>query len=104
MKKKTNIWRENQYKAIAMCDKFINVLEKLDCYDTWESILIERLINKKFEDAGLYNLPNFDDIAYMLEKSFGFKVFKGDSLAEEMKIEEFLAKLKENPYQLKLIA
>lgn len=102
--KKENQWQENEDKAIAMTDKFIDVLEKLDCYNSWEVIIMERIISKKVQDSGLSNKLDFEGIKEMLEYNFGFRILKGNSLAEDMKIEEFVTQLKENPYQLNLVA
>lgn len=102
--KRQNQWEQAQKKAENMTDKFITVLEKLNCYDSWESIMVERIINKMVSDSVINSSPKFEGIADMLESNFGFKIFKGDSLAEQIKIEMFLEELKENPYQLKLIA
>jgi len=101
---KANQWQANEDKAITMTDKFITVLEKLDCYNSWECIMMERIIDKKIKESGLSNNPNFKDIADMLEYNFGFRILKGNSLAEDIKIEDFVNQMTENPYQLKLIA
>ena len=34
-----------------MTDKFIAVIEKLDCFDSWESIMVERIVNKLVNDG-----------------------------------------------------
>ncbi len=46
---------------------------------------------------------DIDDKIYEIEKE-GYKVIKCTSLAEEMKVEQFISELAANPYQLKLIA
>jgi hypothetical protein len=107
MKRKKNVpsrWELNQKKAEAMTDKFIAVIEKLDCFDSWESIMVERIVNKLVNDGGINGKADWEGIAAMLETNFGFTILKADSLAEQMKVDEFLAEMKSNPYQLKLIA
>lgn len=97
-------WAANQNKAVSMTDKFIAILERLDCYDSWESILIDRMLSKKREDAGLRNKVDFEGIISAIENNLGVRVIKINSLAEEIKLDEFINQLAENPYQLKLIA
>jgi hypothetical protein len=107
MKRKKNVpskWELNQKKAESMTDKFIAVIEKLDCFDSWGSIMIERIITKMVQDSGLSNKPDWSGIADMLEINFGFTILKAESLTEQMKIEEFVNEMKNNPYQLKLTA
>jgi hypothetical protein len=99
IKKKIAKWDADEKKAINMCNKFINVLEKLDGWRKWQSILlvamIERMQEDK-EDAGV--------IIDTLEMDFNLKVFQIENLAQEMRLEAFLNEIKENPCQLKLIA
>lgn len=102
--KKITQWQHNEDKAIAMTDKFIAIIEKLDCLNGWETIIMERIISKKLDDSGLSNKVDFSNIIDMLEYNFGFRILKGNSLAEDMKIEQFITQLKENPYQLTLVA
>ena len=44
-----------------------------------------------------------DEMIFELEWE-GYCVFKAESLAEQIRVESFIEDLKENPYQLKLIA
>lgn len=97
--KKSKRWEENQQKAESMAKKFIAILEKLDCWDNWAVILTKAIIDKKLEDK-----ESFEDIADYMELSYGFKMFRADSIVQEMKFEAFLERLNNNPYQLKLIA
>jgi hypothetical protein len=89
----------NEAKAELMAEKFINVFEYIDCFKKWEVILLERII-KRLQKNG----EDMEGITATLELSFGLKVFQVDSIAQEMKIDEFLEQLKENPYQLKLVS
>jgi len=102
--KQQNQWEINEKKMEGMCDKFIEVLKKIDGYSGWESMLVQRIVRKLGEDSGLNGKPYVDGIIDTLEMEFNFRVLKCDSLAQEMKIESFLSEMAENPYQLKLIA
>ena len=53
--KQKNKWQLNEEKAIAMTDKFIAALEKVDCYSNWASIMVDRIITKKMKDAKLHH-------------------------------------------------
>ena len=99
-----NQWQQNEEKMEAMCDKFFEALKKIDGYSGWESIVTQRMVKKLGDDSGLNGKPNFDSIIDSLDYNFGFRVIKCDSLAEQMKVEAFIEEMKENPYQLKLIA
>lgn len=101
---KKNQWELNEDKMENMCDKFIEVLKKIDGYSGWESMLIQRIVYNLGKDSGLNGKMYVDGIIDTLEIEFGFKVLKADSLAEMIKIEKFMEELHENPYQLKLIA
>lgn len=103
-KKQKGKWQEDEEKMERMCDKFIEALKKLDGYSGWEEMLIQRIVHKLGEDCGLNGKINVDGIIDTLEDVFGFRVLKADSLAELIKIEQFIEDLKENPYELKLIA
>lgn len=96
MKKKTN-WELNQDKAEAMTEKFIAVLENLDCFDTWAAIMIKKIIEKKKGDN-----DECEDIIDTLEMEFGFRVLKIENLAQEIMFEDFEQSLQNNPCQLKL--
>lgn len=99
MKSKKSQWKVNQDKAKAMTQKFIAVLKNLDCYDKWYSIMVESVITEMVKDD-----EGDEGIADLMEINFGFKTFKSDSLITDIKIENFLNEIKENPYQLRLIA
>lgn len=96
--KANNKWGENQKKAESMTDKFIDVLQKQDCYDSWESILIDRIVSRLHKDSGLSRKANLEAIIDTLQTNFGFTVLNVESLAEQIKVEEFVEKLKSNPY------
>lgn len=102
--KKQNQWQNNQDKAIEMTEKFIAVIKKLDCYDTWQSIMMSAIVGELITDSKRSGEADFDSIADELECNFGFTILKANSLAEQMKIEDFVSDLKKNPYQLALIA
>jgi hypothetical protein len=97
-KKQLSKWEENQDKAEAMCEKFINILSKIDGFHKWECILLKAILKRLQKDN------DFDGIVATLEIDFGFRVLKVDSMVQEMKIDAFIEELKQNPYQLKLIA
>lgn len=97
-------WQKNQDKAVSMTDKFIAVLEQLDCYDSWESILLDRIIAAKKKDAKLNRLPYFDDLIETIESQLPVVCIKVENLAQQTRLEAFIEDLKENPCQLKLIA
>lgn len=97
--KKQNKWEENQKKAEAMCDKFINVLEKLDAHKHWYCTLFETLISRMQKDG-----EDIGGIIDTLEIDFNLKVFKIENLAQEIRLESFLNEIQSNPCQLKLIA
>lgn len=103
-KTRKNKWQINEDKANAMTDKFIDVLEKLDCYSSYETILIDKIIERKRKDAGINGKYGVDDIAEILADSFGLTVLRADSLAEQYKVEAFMSEIKANPYQLTLVA
>jgi len=102
--KKKNKWQENEEKMETMCDKFIEVLKKIDGYSNWESMLVQRIVHNLNKDRVLGGKIYVDGIIDTLEINFGFRVLKADSLAEQIKVEAFIQEMKENPYQLKLIA
>lgn len=93
--KKVNQWEENEKRAKAMVTKFINVLKTLDCYSSWESLLLEGLHCDTDKDA--------EEIADAMESVLGCVVLHSDSIITDMKIEAFKQSLSENPYQLQLI-
>jgi hypothetical protein len=77
-------------------DSFIEQMMTEDKYFALSTI-VKRLLMKS-------NDSDIEDICFELDLGFNIKTFKVDSLAEEMKFEQFISDLKENPYQLKLIA
>lgn len=102
--KKPSQWEVNENKAIAMADKFMNVFSKVDGFHSWETILLESMMRKLKTDSGLSGKPDLGAVVDTLQYSFGFTVLNPDSLAEQMRIDDFVDTLKANPYQLKLIA
>jgi hypothetical protein len=99
--KKQSQWAANQEKAENMTKKFIAVLKNLDCWDNYAAILMKGICCQMVEDKTNFNN---EEIADMIESTFGLRTFESNSIIEDMKIDEFLEDLKANPYQLKLIA
>jgi hypothetical protein len=78
-----------------MTAKFIAVLKNVDCFSSWESILLEGIAADSDRDI--------KEIEESLEYAFGCTIIHSDSIATDMKIEAFVEQLKENPYQLNLL-
>lgn len=94
--KQASVWKQNEEKAKAMTSKFIAAIKKLDCFSSWESLLMEGITNESDKDD--------EAIIDSIEYHFGYIIIKSDSIVMDMKIEAFREQLQENPYQLKLIA
>jgi hypothetical protein len=90
----------NILKSLLIAARDRNLSRDLDIGDILNE-LFKR--NKAYTAFEYLDQDDIDDFIWHLEYA-NYRFIKVDSLAEEMKIEAFLEELKENPYQLKLIA
>jgi hypothetical protein len=90
----------NLLKSLLTAARDRKLSNDLDIGDTLNE-LFKR--NKAYTAFEYLDQDDIDDFIWHLEYA-NYRFIKVDSLAEEMKIEAFLEELKENPYQLKLIA
>lgn len=66
--------------------------------------LVHKVLEAVHEDSECsFSLDSIEFMEYEL-KDHGYTFLKADSIVQEMRIEEFLQDLQDNPYQLRLIA
>jgi hypothetical protein len=123
MKKTTKLPRPKTAQEIKI-DKLKSLIEAcLDRYDEEDMIAAFNAVTRKqYKELDAEEIAKDGDLMedvlyeYRFERNVaedylcqtlennGWKCFKAQSLAEEIKIEAFMNDLQENPYQLKLIA
>lgn len=81
---------ERLYKLIGACLEHFSEEEMIEVFN--------KLADENYEIE-----KTEDDFIFELGVA-GYTVIKAESLAEQIKVESFVNDLKENPYQLKLIA
>lgn len=95
-KRRYNKIKSDAEKRVNKIDKFIDgLIHETD--GNIAGLLMQRILKKSSE----YEL---DDIRFELEIQANLKTFKIESLVQEIRFDEFLQEIQDNPYQLKLIA
>lgn len=89
-----------------LIDKFkVRLNDTIDLFNVTPKIALAD--NDFFEDC-LWEVDKISDAAIermQTEIEYrGYTVIKAESLAEQIRVEEFISQLNDNPYQLKLIA
>lgn len=77
-------------------DDFLTKIYTEDDYG-WAAKVFKRMLKVMNDD-------DIEDILFELDLEHNIKSFKIENLTQEMRLEDFLADIKENPCQLKLIA
>jgi len=97
IEKKINKFKERLNEAIDLFEVTPEIAVENDTF--LENMLDQVYWNKI--PAGVYELDRMVDI---IEMNRGGQFVPTDSLAEQIKLDEFLASIANNPYQLQLIA
>lgn len=95
-----------EHGALNTFTAMLSEIDRQEYDDLTIGEMIEVLFKRdKFHRGYLFlNEDNVQDVIFNLDSYDNFRLFKIENLAQEMRFEQFLSEIEENPCQLKLIA